>query len=449
MSIKGITSNRNVYDLSHFSMNVGKIGCLQTIATVPVVAGDSMELNLESVFRLSPLRRPLYLDAMVDLFAFFVPHRHVYSKYQGEVDTVGNWLDFIKEGIDEAQTFGTITNNASVETHCLGTHIPVSTAFPKWLGHGYAQIYNRFFKNPGSTDMALTFFNVNTDARNYYGQLCCFPKRSFNCAMLTTNSDAEDTYTNAGTVNDTVVDLVEFAKQQGRYKSELKRDWFGQRYADLMNELFGSKISEEVEPFPYLLARKTSYLSGYETDGTSGDSMGMFQARSVGVADLRFPYKFFDEHGCIWVMALVRFPVIDYNEAHWLTLPEQSEFTYKEIAGDPDIVSKEGAVVVDGEDFWFTSSDNNSMGELPHSWWYREHPNFVHPDYLLTDGHPFLNIAPDASVSTETPKYYTLTMYDYIFSTMQLAHWQCQSHVGLVAKRVVPDPRLNVFAGTN
>ena len=95
--MKQENKNRSVYDLSHFSMNVGQIGALQTLSTIPVVAGDTLDINLQGVFRLSPLRRNLYLDCMVDLFAFYVPHRHIYGD---------DWVDFVRQGTDETVTFG-------------------------------------------------------------------------------------------------------------------------------------------------------------------------------------------------------------------------------------------------------------------------------------------------------------------------------------------------------
>jgi len=440
MSIKGITQNRNPYDLSHFSMNVGAIGHLQTLACVPVVAGDSMQLNLEAVFRLSPLRRPLYLDATVDLFAFYVPHRHVYGS---------DWLDFIKQGVDETVTFGSETNNATTEVHCLGTHWEVSAVMADWQVHPYMQIWNRYFKQPGDSDVADNFFNANTDARNFYGLPCCFPKRVWNTGRIQEVDTSDSQYTPTGLGNEANhrIDLIDFAKQQGRYKSELKREWFGQRYADLMNELFGSKISHEVEPYPYLIQRSTSYLSGYETDGTSGDSMGMFQARSVGVANLRFPSRFFNEHGSLWIMALVRFPPLTYWEKHYLAKSDQAEPTYKQIAGDPDMIANEGLIDITGNDLWYKSNDATVLGRQGYGWWYREHPHFVHPDYQIVSGHPFLDYAP---ITDATAHYYTsdTTMYDDIFSTLQLKHWQCQAHVGLTAKRLIPDPRAPMFAGT-
>ena len=54
-------------------------GIVVVSSVIPVIAGDSLEIDFKSVFRLSPLRRNMYLDCMVDLFLFYVPHRFIYS----------------------------------------------------------------------------------------------------------------------------------------------------------------------------------------------------------------------------------------------------------------------------------------------------------------------------------------------------------------------------------
>src|SRR5699024_10758834 len=58
----------------------GQIGRLITISTTPVIAGDSFEMDAVGALRLSPLRRGLAIDSTVDIFTFYVPHRHVYGE---------------------------------------------------------------------------------------------------------------------------------------------------------------------------------------------------------------------------------------------------------------------------------------------------------------------------------------------------------------------------------
>src|SRR2546428_10550094 len=66
-------------DLTNLGFLAGQIGRLLTISTPPVIAGDSCEMDAVGALRLSPLRRGLAIDSTVDIFAFYVPHRHVYG----------------------------------------------------------------------------------------------------------------------------------------------------------------------------------------------------------------------------------------------------------------------------------------------------------------------------------------------------------------------------------
>src|SRR2546421_446428 len=79
------------HDLSHLGFLAGQIGRLITISTTPVIAGDSFEMDAVGALRLSPLRRGLAIDSTVDIFTFYVPHRHVYGE---------KWIKFIKEGVN-------------------------------------------------------------------------------------------------------------------------------------------------------------------------------------------------------------------------------------------------------------------------------------------------------------------------------------------------------------
>src|SRR5437773_734523 len=73
-------AERMPHDLSHLGFLAGQIGRLITISTTPVIAGDSFEMDAVGALRLSPLRRGLAIDPTVDIFTFYVPHRHVYGE---------------------------------------------------------------------------------------------------------------------------------------------------------------------------------------------------------------------------------------------------------------------------------------------------------------------------------------------------------------------------------
>src|SRR6266581_7250563 len=73
-------AERMPHDLSHLGFLAGQIGRLITISTTPVIAGDSFEMDAVGALRLSPLRRGLAIDSTVDIFIFYVSHRHVYGE---------------------------------------------------------------------------------------------------------------------------------------------------------------------------------------------------------------------------------------------------------------------------------------------------------------------------------------------------------------------------------
>src|SRR5437763_14760841 len=84
-------AERMPHDLSHLGFLAGQIGRLITISTTPVIAGDSFEMDAVGALRLSPLRLGLAIDSTVDIFTFYVPHRHVYGE---------QWIKFMKDGVN-------------------------------------------------------------------------------------------------------------------------------------------------------------------------------------------------------------------------------------------------------------------------------------------------------------------------------------------------------------
>src|SRR5713226_6461646 len=84
-------AERMPHALSHLGFLAGQIGRLITISTTPVIAGDSFEMDAVGALRLSPLRRGLAIVSTVDIFTFYVPHRHVYGE---------QWIKFMKDGVN-------------------------------------------------------------------------------------------------------------------------------------------------------------------------------------------------------------------------------------------------------------------------------------------------------------------------------------------------------------
>src|SRR5262245_65123791 len=111
-------------DLSHPCFLSCQICRLITISTAPVIGGASFELDAVCALRLSSLRRGLAIDSSVDIFTFYVPHRHVYGE---------QWIKFMKDGVN-ATPLPTVNTTGYIDHAAfLGTINPDTNKIPKHL----------------------------------------------------------------------------------------------------------------------------------------------------------------------------------------------------------------------------------------------------------------------------------------------------------------------------
>src|SRR5260370_33412631 len=122
-------------DLSPLGFLAGQVGPLITISTTPAIAGDSFEMDAVGALRLSPLRRALALDSTVDIFTFYVPHRHVYGE---------QWIKFMKDGANATPLPTVNTTGSIAHAAFLGTLNPDTNRIPKHLLQGHCNIYNNY-----------------------------------------------------------------------------------------------------------------------------------------------------------------------------------------------------------------------------------------------------------------------------------------------------------------
>src|SRR2546423_842784 len=160
-------AERMPHDLSHLGFLAGQIGRLITISTTPVIAGDSFEMDAVGALRLSPLRRGLAIDSTVDIFTFYVPHRHVYGE---------QWIKFMKDGVN-ATPLPTVNTTGYIDHAAfLGTINPDTNKIPKHLFQGYLNIYNNYFKAPWMPDRTEANPNELNQDDARYGFRCCHLK---------------------------------------------------------------------------------------------------------------------------------------------------------------------------------------------------------------------------------------------------------------------------------
>lgn len=429
----------SVYDLTSFCFDVGQIGRLKTIARYPVIAGDVYEIDLQGQFRLSPLRRNLTIDARVDMFAFFVPHRHVYGD---------SWIDMIKGGYGSTVNLGAHSNADGFQSW-PALQINGMPTMPTYLTSGYPRIWNRYFRPPTHDEYLMpedgTYNPDNNGTERAFGKVCCPLPRIFNSPVKSENATAAAT----ADASDDEVSLISLRQAQAKLTQERKREFMARRYTDVLHQVWGTDVNTDADERPTLLMRKSFWLSGYDVDGTDDATLGTYSGKSVDVGRLYVPPKKFAEHGHIWCLALVRFPSVYLHES-----PRYDHHTgstaYEIAAVDPAYYSSQPPEQVNVEDHFFSAPlARTEIGIRAYGDEFREGYSFVHNHYNLVDGFPFYQ-NPNQSTMT---KLHTLFIdpdyFDSVFQTTQLAHWQLQMRRDTFVRRHLPKPLTSIFVGTD
>src|SRR5205085_21584 len=242
-------AERMPHDLSHLGFLAGQIGRLITISTTPVIAGDSFEMDAVGALRLSPLRRGLAIDSTVDIFTFYVPHRHVYGE---------QWIKFMKDGVN-ATPLPTVNTTGYIDHAAfLGTINPDSNKIPKYLFQGYLNIYNNYFNAPWMPDLTdantnelnqddvlygFCFYHLKKiltvllssdnelnqdDAR--YGFRCCHLKNIWTAPL-----PPETELSRQMTTSTTSIDIMGLQAAYANLHTDQERDYFMQRYHDVIS----------------------------------------------------------------------------------------------------------------------------------------------------------------------------------------------------------------------
>ena len=420
---------RNTFDLGHLSFMTGKIGRLQTIDLIPVYAGDSISYSLQAMCALSPLRQQLALDPRVDMFAFFRPHRHTYGS---------NWENFVKLGQDENVTFPADIVNQPEKVESLGVRFP-STTVPRYAFEGYKAIWNRYFRDPGSadrTDSISTFQTSDDDAK--YGWTTCHLPAYWNLGLPDIKADvaAERRVTSGASF-----DVLDIDKARARYGSEAEQEWFAQRntYHDVMKAKWNTRVSKEIDEYPRILNRQTQWMSGMTVVGI--DEVGRASQTGSTQLGLRFGFPRFavPEHGAIFVMMVMRYPPVVYNETNRKAF--QGQLTWKDNAAEDRLLQFDTVRDAYFSEFWRSGDNSNRARVLPDNFHYRYHPNRVHNDFQKLEGFPILDN------KSRIGPYIDSQIYDRIFSTRPLAHWHFQGKVNSMVARTVPSDSKSIFVG--
>src|SRR6516162_10548034 len=229
-------AERMPHDLSHLGFLAGQIGRLITISTTPVIAGDSFEMDAVGALRLSPLRRGLAIDSTVDIFTFYVPHRHVYGE---------QWIKFLTDGVNATPLPPVNTTGYIAHAAFLGTINPDTNKIPTHLFQGYLNIYNNYFKAPWMPDRTEANPNELNQDDARYGFRCCHLKNIWTAPL-----PPETELSRQMTTSTTSIDIMGLQAAYANLHTDQERDYFMQRYHDVISS-FGGKTSYDADKRRY------------------------------------------------------------------------------------------------------------------------------------------------------------------------------------------------------
>ncbi len=428
--------SRNKFDLSHFVFTAGKIGRLQTLSVIPTLPGDSISININANTRLAGLRRSLITDAAMDIFAFYIPHRHIYPG-RGEDNL---WLKMIREGVTTTVTLPSIS--LLDDWACLGQRT-ISGTLPLWRVAGYDRIYNRYFKHPTDADRALIAAMIPADQRRF-GLNCCHDKLVWTTGLdpARSKSKGHQIYdAPAHTGGGSTIDLFDIKEQATIFNNLTQRDFYSTRYRDIIQSVYGSDINHDVEEIPVLLGRNRSWLMGFDIDGTADGNFGQTASKAFGNTGINIRRWFSPEHGAIWLMALTRFPTIHTSEQHFLNSQPQPD--YLTATADARIASTQPPREMHVKEIFCATDSNVNLGIQPYGQWWRMHPNNVHELYDDLNGFPILERLPQNVTESH---YINPDDYDLVFqSPNMMGHWTSNMHVNCSVLRQFPDAQTNLF----
>lgn len=431
MSNVQTSAERDNCDLSHFVYSSGCIGRLKVLSTVPVVAGDSFKLDLVGAFRLAPFRRGLSVDSCVDIFTFYVPHRHTYGQ---------SFVDVMKAGIPKTGSPALLGTDALTvapgipaleKAAFLGTHSNTfNNNLPLYMYKSYLNIYNNYFKVPFQADFNTPLASLSQT--NLRDGLVCSNLETIYTKPLNPATETSQKFTDmAG--NDGI-DIIGLNQAYGKLHTQQERDHFMQRYRDVVSS-FGGSTHYDADTRPHLVMRSNFWASGYDTDGTTQETLGQFSGRVQQPFQHRVPRFYVPEHGVMMTLMLVRFPPISNFEMH--PFIGKGTLDYNDLACDPPLLANSPAVNISNRHiFHGTSANFNYL--MPAGSPYRFHPSHVDFRYTQLKGFPFLNATP---ANSEAAAMVTPAFYDQCFQTTQLGHWNIQSKMNCNVLRHIPSAR--------
>ena len=391
---------------NHQTLKVGRLLCVDHIQTLP---GDSLDITASTDIEFATLVRRMTTPMQLEMFGFWAPLRWSYPNFLeaalGEWGNSTSWILTEDAPVDNGRGFQALR-------HQLHT-------VPRHLVQDYAAIIDHNFKEKHQPEINKN--NVLTDeADQEYGWRAYQPTGVW--PIPTGWTDAYGTQ-GIGASNTPVIQLSQII-QQG--KEDQQRAWNAVRPEERYRAIYEGKLDKEVEEEPVFLGNTNGKVGGPTQTMDPLENTKLQQL--MGKASIRFPRKFYEEHGTLYILLLARWRP---SYRHAIPLLDQPAIlgNNKLGLGHPLGANERPREMQLGELFADTAS-STSTGFIKHNDWWKRQPDHWSPAYYTED----TGWIPRATPSSKA-ELWRHPEYEDIWATPQYAHGKVHTKIRIDGAR--------------
>lgn len=320
---------------------IGHVNCLRQQLLMP---GEMINTKIVGKVLLEALRERETFRIHAHLATFLTPLRWLEP----------NWVNYVKEGPDSAQSIATMSRS-NLAQYGIGSSNAVALTIPSFWENNCLRVYNEWYKWPEDADW--TAWNVE-------GGVAVPRQHAWNrCRYNKDPADSGD-YTLASA---TSFDVRDLAKVQARFRAGMERDVLSyNRYMELIEEMYNADGSREVDQVPIMIDQTELGVDPRELPATDSAGLGDWQS----IYDFGMEHDIngiaAPEHAILSYFLTIRFaPVIESRNPFTL-----DDTPWEQMVGDSEILRNSQPVDVRIKDI-ATENTATSLGYLDAAWRWR------------------------------------------------------------------------------
>ena len=349
--------------LKHKTGNLGQFYTLLPVSRRTVVPGTTISNITANVkFNSAMLTRYINSDALLEVYAFYVPWRLVFDEFKEFLTGEGN-----TQLPTATQNFPVLFERNQAQYMTLGRR-------------AYKLIYNEFFGQE-----TQSFYDDITDDTVVGLQRTKIWDQAN--SQVTGKAPFQSTFVAPVESEQVSINLTEFARSMRDARSKNRMSITGDKYVDLMRAM-GVDLDWRVQMAPEFLGKVSKKIAPFTLDSSEASALEDRKSRYRGTIDFSMrKRKSFAEYGTIWLLANCRPAFFSEDAAVDTAFIDRADF----FMGDNASVYEDGTYnnarfmyLRNGRDMYGSEVGFNNLPWLTNS--PPSRPDYPDPDQVLTEG---------------------------------------------------------------